>query len=143
MSHVHQTASGRNSPVVCATCERSVPRKARQQIYCSTKCRERGKTAAGALKKQARYPDSGAPPDPPKSTSDFNSLQAPKQGSSLFSNAPLNLFGGSRWRWPNTPQLDGKLIRKILYAELGGVPIDAHEDAAARFNANDPEKATG
>jgi hypothetical protein len=29
----------RDTPVVCAGCGRSVPRKARQQIYCSARCR--------------------------------------------------------------------------------------------------------
>ena len=36
----------RNAPVVCASCGRQAPRRARQQRYCSDRCRQNGSRRA-------------------------------------------------------------------------------------------------
>jgi hypothetical protein len=49
----------RDAPVVCPGCGRSVRRKARQQVYCSTRCRKRAhraETAVQPTKIVPRYP---------------------------------------------------------------------------------------
>jgi hypothetical protein len=100
-----RNAMHRNAPVVCLRCGRSVPRQARQQLYCSDACRERGRerTRVGAIKKGARYLPTSAPANPQKKVNGFNLLSAPKSGSSLGSGAPrwvieVEVFGGRAWR---------------------------------------------
>ena len=73
-------AARRDTPVICLSCGRTVPRSARQQRYCSDRCRERGrdrsrKTAVEALKNAPRYPHSGAPTNPLKNINGHNGLQ--------------------------------------------------------------------
>jgi hypothetical protein len=80
-------ATSRFSPVVCATCGRSVERAARQQKFCSDSCRERSrrrsrKLAVERLKMVSPSGDTGAPTDPLKNTSKNNNLRRPKSGSS-------------------------------------------------------------
>jgi hypothetical protein len=97
----------RDAPVTCLICGRRVRRKARQQVYCSPRCRDRGKDrsrkpAIQPLKNAPRYPYSGAPPNPPKNTNGFNSLQAQKGGSSLPREAwravvEVEIWGGHVW----------------------------------------------
>ena len=71
-------ATNRNEPVVCALCGRSVERAARQQRYCSARCREKGKERT---RKAGLTHDTGAPPDPPKNASRNNNLRRAKSGS--------------------------------------------------------------
>ena len=89
----NKTSPRRDTPVVCPRCGRSVTRKARQQVYCSTHCRERDKKRFYGL----------APLDPPKNVNGFKSLPTPKIGSG---KAPLRaprkviaieVFGGRNW----------------------------------------------
>jgi hypothetical protein len=95
--------------VVCASCGREVVRRARQQRFCSDRCKERGrtrcrkKTAVHALKIEPRYPPSGAPTDLPKKASNFNGVQWAKSLSSHRILAPAHVlacevFGGRGWR---------------------------------------------
>jgi len=110
-------ATHRNTPVVCESCGRSVQRAARQQRFCSDRCREK---ARERVRKAGLSADTGAPATPPKLESKNNDLPTGRTGSSLFANAPLNLLGGGSWRWPGEPTLDGKLLAKIRHSEVGG-----------------------
>jgi hypothetical protein len=112
----------RNDPVRCPVCPRTVERRSRQQVYCSTRCRKRagrGKSRADALKIPPRYPHSGHGTNPHKSASENNVLPRPKSQSSLFCKGPLNLLGGGSWKWPGTGHLDGKTLAKIRHSEIG------------------------
>jgi hypothetical protein len=90
---------------VCASCGRAVARKARQQRYCSKRCRERGrersrKTAVQALKNGGRYPHSGAPANPLKKLNGHNGLRARKGGSSIPRRLlhEVEVFADRAWR---------------------------------------------
>jgi hypothetical protein len=90
----------RDAPVVCARCKRSVPRKARQQKYCSARCRELAKERS---RKAFLGQDTGAPPNPPKKINGFKSLPVPKTGSSISPKVPrrvieVEVFGGREWQ---------------------------------------------
>jgi hypothetical protein len=84
-------ARSQTQAVVCATCGRRTIRKARQQRYCSTRCREQGKERS---RKAFVGGDTGAPPNPPKKENKNNVLQGGKSGSSF----PINLLGGGSWQ---------------------------------------------
>jgi hypothetical protein len=113
----------RNDPVRCPVCPRTVERRSRQQVYCSTRCRKRAgrrKPRADAIKIPPRYPYSGHGTNHHNFSSENNVLQEPKTGSSLFCNGPLNLLGGGSWKWPGAGHLDGKTLAKIRHSEVGG-----------------------
>jgi hypothetical protein len=103
---VKQQACRRDIPVTCPVCGRSVGRKARQQIYCSGRCRKRAyraETAVRLLKKAPRYPYSGGETNRPKTVNGFNGLQRPKSPSSIPAKqwraiVEVEIFGGRRWR---------------------------------------------
>jgi hypothetical protein len=85
----------RNEPVVCVNCGRRVARHSRRQIYCSPRCKERGR---GRVRKAFMGVDTGAPTIPPKNTNLTNGLQATKSRSSLINNAiQTEFFGGGKW----------------------------------------------
>src|SRR5262249_57203702 len=83
-----------------------VPRKARQQRFCSDRCRERNKEGERGKKRSRKAllgGDTGAPPAPLKKANGFNTLPAPKSGSSIALQAPRHvieaeLFGGREWQ---------------------------------------------
>jgi hypothetical protein len=104
-------ARSQTQAVVCATCGRRTIRKARQQRYCSTRCREQGKERS---RKAFVGGDTGAPPNPPKKENKNNVLQGGKSGSSF----PINLLGGGSWQWPKALQLDRTTREKICRAEI-------------------------
>src|SRR5262249_54659156 len=91
-------AAAMTARVVCASCGREVARRARQQRFCSTRCKERGrtrcrkKTAVHALKIEPRYPPGGAPTNPLKKASNFNALQRAKTLSSKRIFAPADVL---------------------------------------------------
>jgi hypothetical protein len=106
----------RDAPVTCAGCGREVARRARQQRFCSDRCKERGrtrcrkKTAVHALK---IVPPSGAPTNPPKKASNFNGVQREKSRSSPHILAPaqvlaVEVFGGA---WHEATSSDGVAIQ--------------------------------
>ncbi len=123
----HQRAAAREgfrSPgragCVCG-CGKSVARKMRGQRYCSKRCRQWGsreKLAAHSSKQSPRYPYSDDATTPHKSARNFNGLPRRKKGSSLYSNAPLNILGG--YRWSGAPKLDAETQRNISRCEIGG-----------------------
>jgi hypothetical protein len=78
-------ASRRDAPVWCRVCGRRVARVARQQLYCSRACRERGKER---IRKASLGGDTGAPPNPPKKLNGANGLH----GSKTRSSTPQSLL---------------------------------------------------
>src|SRR5262245_59419521 len=65
----------RRTPVVCPVCGSSFQRRAQKQIFCSTRCRERGKdrsrkTAVQPIKIEPHYPQRRAT-EPPSKTQWF------------------------------------------------------------------------
>jgi hypothetical protein len=107
--------------VRCQTCGRSVKRQAHHQRYCSDRCRvyaQREKTrsqinARTAIKNPAEYQHSGAVTGDVFLSNKVNELQGQKSGSST----PRNILGG--YRWPNAPEVDRDLLRKIVRLEVG------------------------
>src|SRR5262245_62214645 len=104
--------------VVCASCGREVARRARQQRFCSDRCKERGRTrcrkkAVHALKIEPHHPSRDAPTNPPKKASNFNWVQTVKSGSSPHILAPahvlaVEVFGGA---WHEATSSDGVAIQ--------------------------------
>src|SRR5262245_39857049 len=108
MSLIHERASAHNkisdefrgetARVVCPSCGREVARRARQQRFCSDRCKERGRTrcrkkpAVHALKIEPCYPPSGAPTNPLKKASNFNGVQGAKSRSSPHILAPAQVL---------------------------------------------------
>jgi hypothetical protein len=93
-------AARRDIPVVCRVCGRRVERAARQQVYCSRICRERGKER---IRKASLGGDTGAPPNPPKKLNGANGLQGAKPRSSPPQNLlreviETEVFAGRSWR---------------------------------------------
>ena len=102
----------KNQPVNCDSCGCAVPRKARQQRYCSPRCRK--KSAGNASKKLGCSRGSRRRINPHKTASDVNAIQTQKPRLSV----PFNIIGGG-------PQLPGAespgrdLISKIVRWEVG------------------------
>jgi hypothetical protein len=92
--------------VCCPICGRIVTRKARQQRFCSDRCRERnreGERGKTRSRKALLGGDTGAPRAPIEKANGFKSLPAPKSGSSIALKAPrkvleTEVFGGRTWR---------------------------------------------
>jgi hypothetical protein len=98
----------RDEIVACPTCGRHVPRRARQQRYCSERCRERDrsrsrKSALQPAKSGARYPTSRAPRNPLKKINGANLLRPEKSGSRVPPKlwreiVQVEVFGARDWR---------------------------------------------
>jgi hypothetical protein len=93
-------AARRDAPVVCRVCGRCVERAARQQLYCSRACRERGKER---VRKASLGPTTGAPPNPLKKLNGANGLHGSKARSSTPQNLlrdviETEIFAGRSWR---------------------------------------------
>jgi hypothetical protein len=114
------SAAHKNIAVRCPACDRTVGRRSRQQIFCSTRCRKRAHKAPWTLKTPVSYHPSEEGTNPPKSPNENNVLQWPKTGSSLTRNGPINLLGGGSWKWPKAGKLDRKTRAKIRWCEVGG-----------------------
>jgi hypothetical protein len=112
------TSARRDAPVACSNCRKLVRRKARQQMYCSARCRRNAhhakRVARGDFNCASAW-DSAHRTNPPKNDNPINGLQGPKAGST-----PLNLLGG--YRWPGAASVAPELRRAILTAEVGGQP---------------------
>src|SRR5262249_24936948 len=81
-------------------CGRSVPRQARQQKFCSARCR---KLANQRVRKAFLGQDTGGPSNPPKNINGFNLFEPPENGSSIGPNGPraaveIEIWGGRSWR---------------------------------------------
>jgi hypothetical protein len=114
-----------DTPVNCPACGRAVPRKARQQTYCSRRCRQRAywdrKATARIAASVTR--DTGRSTKPSKSANSIKGLPGQKSGSSDFGDAPLDLVGGGSWRWPGTRWLDPTKRRSILEREIPAMQL--------------------
>jgi len=103
----------RDAPVTCEACGRAVARKARQQRYCSDRCRE-------SCKKRSRKAGmggyAGAPPNPPKSSSQINGVRGGKIGSTPSVYGPAHILDVEVFpgRWERAVSSDGVayLIRR-------------------------------
>jgi hypothetical protein len=76
-------AARRDVPVVCPCCGRSVRRKARQQVYCSTRCRKRAhrsETAVQPTKIVPRHSPSGSGTTPKKRLTASMACKGQKRG---------------------------------------------------------------
>ena len=108
--------TNRFEAVNCQACGRKVKRKARQQKFCSDRCRDfarRENKARTAIKNPVLDSDTGQPTNPLFLSNKNNSLQGAKSGSSI----PLNVLGG--YRWPNAPQLDASTLANVVRREIG------------------------
>jgi hypothetical protein len=106
----------RDAPVKCAACGRVVLRAARQQRFCSARCRKRhsaenGHTAiiSGALTQDAR---DGT--NPPKKSNGFSDFQKAKSRANLRIYGPpkviaRELIAGCDWREVTSP--DGVTVQ--------------------------------
>jgi hypothetical protein len=131
----------RDDPVTCPICNRVVRRKARQQTFCSARCRKRAQYARDVAKGrfyEPGYRDSGNGTKPIKNASDINNLQCQKSGPTKFANSPLNLLGGGSWHWPGTSRLNPNKHRAIIDGEIGGRFIRAMAVGDASINHHRP-----
>src|SRR3984893_8727218 len=103
---VQPLARRRDALVICASCGRSVRRKARRQVFCSARCRARAHYAkivaeGGFNPVSAR--GTGLLTTPPKKTNKINGQQRADSGSSIRINGPptvveVEVFSGRVWR---------------------------------------------
>lgn len=118
-----RTVTNRFETFRCQACGRNVRRQARQQKFCSDRCRDfarRERDASQingriAIKNPVGYQDSVQPTNPLFLSKQISGLQGRKSGSSI----PLNVLGG--YRWSNAVGIDRDLLRKIFRAEVGGL----------------------
>ena len=104
-----RSAARRDAPVRCPSCGREVRRKARQQVYCSTRCREREK-AKKRCRKAGIGSGTGAPPNPHKFVNKNNALQGPIRPQRLDISAPAAIIHRELWagrRWEHAVTDDG------------------------------------
>lgn len=82
-------APHRRARVRCPSCARTVERRARQQQYCSPRCRERGRERS---RKALLGVDTGAPRNPLKTSSENKALQRAKTLSRVDIVAPVGVI---------------------------------------------------
>lgn len=92
-------AHRRDERVICPNCARQVERKARQQKFCSSRCKEK---ARQRTRKAGLSQGTGAPTNPPKNINKINGFQPAKSWSSTGISAPravlqAELIDGRAW----------------------------------------------
>jgi len=85
------SASRRDAPVTCASCGREVQRRARQQRFCSDRCRNR-EIGRKRVRKAFLGRDTRAPANPPKKDKEFKVLQRAKTLSSRGIFGPAHVL---------------------------------------------------
>jgi hypothetical protein len=85
-------ATRRDAPVNCPTCGREVKRRARQQRFCSTRCRQRTNRALKPSKIAPRYPHSRGATNAPKKHKQFRALPRAKTLSSIRIFGPADVL---------------------------------------------------
>jgi hypothetical protein len=105
--------------IKCAACGKVAEQRARQQRYCSGRCKESARNRSRKVLVGGRYQSALAPA---KSANKNNNLQARKSGSSIYFNVPLNILGGGSFRWPDTPPLEHRTLENIRRLEVGAAP---------------------
>jgi hypothetical protein len=93
----------RDAPAACANCGREMVRHARQQRFCSRRCRQKANYAEKVARGDFSTRTSARPTNPPKKDSSFKALQRAKTLSSHRILAPervldVEVFGGREWR---------------------------------------------
>jgi predicted nucleic acid-binding Zn ribbon protein len=78
-------ATRRDSPVTCATCGKTVERRMRAQIYCSSRCRDRGRQR---VRKALLGPDTRAPASRHKKPRAINGLRTEETRPSIGISGP-------------------------------------------------------
>jgi endogenous inhibitor of DNA gyrase (YacG/DUF329 family) len=86
----------RDAPVACASCGRKVERRARQQRFCSDRCRNR-EIGRGRVRKASLGRDTGAPANPPKKDRKLKALQRAKTLSSHRIIGPPSVIEAEVW----------------------------------------------
>jgi hypothetical protein len=107
----------RDAVLVCPMCGRRFRSKARQQLYCSGRCRQRGrrsKFAAADVFRVTGYQHSGHVTQPIKKANEFNDLKRRKSGPSNGICGPwraieAEVLAGRNWH-PST-SLDGVVVQ--------------------------------
>jgi hypothetical protein len=74
--------SRRDAPVSCPSCGRKVRRRARQQQFCSRRCRQRANHAEKVARGDFSTRTTPRPTNPPKKDKEFKALQRAKTLSS-------------------------------------------------------------
>ena len=105
-SQKFMNVTNRFESLSCGACGRRVTRKARQQLYCSDRCRQ-----YALRENKARTAIKNAPGS--FLSNKNNELHGAKSGSSI----PLNVLGGPRW--PGAIPVDRDVLRKVVRTELG------------------------
>src|SRR5262245_13200514 len=106
--------SRRDAPVICAGCGRQIERRARQQRFCSTRCRQKANYVEKVARGDFLARTIARPTNPPKKDKKPKRLQRAKLVSSRPILGPadvlaVEVWGGRFWR-PATSS--------------GGVPIE-------------------
>src|SRR5262245_20247331 len=117
------SASRRDAPVTCASCGREVQRRARQQRFCSDRCRNR-EIGRKRVRKAFLGRDARAPANPPKKDKEFKVLQRAKQQSSKGIFGPADVLAvevfGRTWKSTigsgGVPVEIGRLRQRALVA---------------------------
>jgi endogenous inhibitor of DNA gyrase (YacG/DUF329 family) len=105
-------ANRRDAPVICAGCNRSVARRARQQRFCSDRCRNR-EIGRRRVRKAFLGRDTRAPANPPKKDRQFKALRRAEMLSSHRIYGPADVLAVELFGRAWTPAISG-----------GGVPIE-------------------
>jgi hypothetical protein len=96
-------AARRDTPVNCPICGREVQRRARQQRFCSRRCRQKANYGEKVARGDFSTRTIARPTNPPKKDNKFKALQWAKTLSSHRVLAPAHVlacevFGGRGWR---------------------------------------------
>jgi hypothetical protein len=100
---VVSSAARRDAPVNCPSCGREVQRRARQQRFCSRRCRQRANYGEKVARGDFSTRTIARPTNPPKKDNKFKALQWAKSLSSHRILAPAyvlacEVFGSRFWR---------------------------------------------
>ena len=137
-------SANRNSPVACSQCGRTVPRRARQQRFCSTRCRNQAKNrnrSRKAFLAPARHPTLGGEPNPPEKANKINALQGresrpsnlQKRDFRLPVDLPTGIVPDKRWPGMYRVRLaDGSFSDMLNLARAKDVVAAASEGAKRR-----------
>jgi len=117
------SASRRDAPVTCASCGREVQRRARQQRFCSDRCRNR-EIGRKRVRKAFLGRDTRAPANPPKKDREFKVLQRAKTLSSRRIFGPADVLAVEVFARPWKPAISssgvhveiGRLRQRALVA---------------------------
>jgi hypothetical protein len=138
-------SANRNSPVACWQCARTVPRRARQQRFCSTRCRNQAKNRNRSRKAflgPARHPTLGGEPNPLEKANKNKAVQRRKSGPSPpilpprrpaplgARNLPPEVVPDERWQGMYRVRLaDGSLSDMLNLARAKDLVAAASEGA--------------